>query len=382
MKKRIKVLVVFGTRPEAIKLAPLIKEMQGDPGFLLEICCTRQHTDLLDPVLAHFALKPGINLDVMVANQSLARLTGKILEQIEPVIAKFSPDLVIVQGDTTSAMVAGLASFYNKAKVAHVEAGLRSSDRFSPFPEEINRILVGQVADFHFAPTRVSARNLLREGIKKNVHVVGNTVIDALFLCLKMGKGKNDKDVLSHFSFIDWRKKVILVTAHRRESYGRGIKSICQAIEKLASRGDVEIVYATHPNPNMRKPVFKMLSKTKGIHLIDPLSYEKLVWLMNRSYLIMTDSGGIQEEAPSLGKPVLVLRRLTERMEGVKAGTAVLVGTDKEQIYNRASHLLDNKKAYDKMAKASNPYGDGKSSRRIVQILKKSLHQEAQMLEG
>lgn len=366
-----KILFVFGTRPEAIKLAPLIltyKKYKKE--YNVKICVTAQHREMLDQVLSFFHIKPDYDLNIMKKNQSLFTVTADSLVKIEHVIEKEKADILFVQGDTTTAFVGALAGYYNKIKVAHIEAGLRSFNKYSPFPEEGNRILVGHLADFHFAPTSQAKSNLKKEGIRNNVYKVGNTVIDALFLGLDLINSKNEK-YKNYFKFIDFNKKVILVTGHRRESFGQGFLNICQALKEISVqyKNDIEIVYPVHLNPNVQKPVYTLLKKIKNIHLIKPLDYPELLYLMNKSYLVLTDSGGIQEEAPSLGKPVLVMRNVTERIEGIKAGTAKLVGTDKDKIVQETNKLLYSSKYYKKMAKAVNPYGDGTTSKRIISIL-------------
>lgn len=364
-----KVMLVFGTRPEAIKMAPLVEPLRKD--FDVKVCITAQHREMLDQVMQFFGLKADYDLDIMNPNQSLYELTANLIRGLESVIANFKPDLIFVQGDTTTAFVGALAGFYSKAKVAHLEAGLRSGNRYSPFPEEINRILIGKLADFHFAPTQRAKENLLKEGIGENIWVVGNTVIDALFLGLDIIRSEGEDRYYRYFDFLDFSKKIILVTGHRRESFGEPFRNICFALKEVADNfEDVEIVYPVHLNPNVRKPVYEILRDHPRIHLIDPLSYPYLIWLMSKSYLILTDSGGIQEEAPSLGKPVLVMREVTERIEGIEAGTAKLVGTKKESIVNSVSKLLEDLEEYAKMAQARNPYGDGKSAKRIARILR------------
>jgi len=354
-----KILFIFGTRPEAIKMAPVIKEFKKEKSIDVKVCITAQHREMLDQVLNFFGIKPDYDLNLMKPNQSLFDITANSLKSLEKVLDKEKPDLIFVQGDTTTAFVGALAGFYKKMKVAHIEAGLRSHNKYSPFPEEINRVLVGHVADYHFAPTERAKENLYRENIKKNVYVVGNTVIDALFLGLNIIKKEGEEKFYKYFDFIDFSKKIILVTGHRRENFGKPFENICYALKEIAKREDVEIVYPVHLNPNVKKPVNEILNGVRNIHLIEPLEYPYLIWLMSKSYLVLTDSGGIQEEAPSLGKPVLVMRDVTERTEGIEAGTAKLVGTSKETVINEISILLDNKKYYDKMAKAINPYGKG-----------------------
>jgi UDP-N-acetylglucosamine 2-epimerase (non-hydrolysing) len=375
IKKLKKILFIFGTRPEAIKVAPLIKGFQkNDENFSVKICVTAQHREMLDQVLEFFNIKPDYDLDLMKPDQSLFTLTARIIETLENVLNDFKPDVIFVQGDTTTAFAGALAGFYNKIKIAHIEAGLRSDSKYSPFPEEINRVLVGHIADFHFAPTEKARANLYNEGIKEHVWVVGNTVIDALYLGLDIIKKdkKLNSEIESYFysKFNIQNSKLILVTGHRRESFGEPFRNICFALKKIADTfSDVEIVYPVHLNPNVRKPVNEILKGYTRIHLIEPLAYPYLIWIMNKAYLVLTDSGGIQEEAPSLGKPVLVMRDVTERTEGIEAGTAKLVGTNREKIFFETAKLLGNFKDYSKMAKAVNPYGNGTSSVKIIQIL-------------
>jgi len=368
-KYKYKVLFIFGTRPEAIKMAPVIKEFKKYTDFNVKICTTAQHREMLDQVLKFFNIKSDYDLNLMKPNQSIFDITVNALKALEKVLDLEKPDLIFVQGDTTTALVGALAGFYKKVKIAHIEAGLRSYNKYSPFPEEINRVLVGHLADYHFAPTEKAKENLLKENIKENVYVVGNTVIDALFLGLDIIRKTSEGEYYKYFHFIDFSKKIILVTGHRRESFGKSFENICYALKEISERKDVEIVYPVHLNPNVRKIVNRILKGVKNIHLIEPLDYPYMIWLMNKAYLILTDSGGIQEEAPSLGKPVLVMRKVTERVEGLKAGTAKLVGTDKEKIVRETLELLNNKKKYEKMAKAVNPYGDGKASQRIKSII-------------
>lgn len=369
-EKRYRFLFIFGTRPEAIKLAPLIVKLKdiGD----VQVCVTGQHREMLDQVLRFFSIVPNYNLNIMVKNQNLFTVTVKSLKLLEKVIEESRPDLIIVQGDTTTAFAGALAGFYNKIKVAHIEAGLRSFHKFSPFPEETNRVLVSHIADYHFAPTDKAKENLLRESIsEENIFVVGNTVIDALFMGLDT-VNRNERRFYDYFAFLDFSKRIILVTGHRRESFGKPFENICYALKEIA-RDNVEIVYPVHLNPNVRGHVYPILSGIKNIHLVEPLEYPYLIWLMSKSYLILTDSGGIQEEAPSLGKPVLVMRDVTERTEGIDAGTALIVGTDMKKIFDATRMLLTDKREYRKMARRKNPYGDGKSSKRISTVIKRLL---------
>ncbi len=366
-----KILFIYGTRPEAIKMAPLIKEFEKHrDSFKVEICLTGQHREMLDQVNSFFGIRGDYDLNLMSPNQTLFDITGRCLKGLESILDSSMPDLVFVQGDTTTVMAGAVAAYYKKIPVAHLEAGLRSGDNYSPFPEEMNRKIASQIAEYHFAPTKGAAENLAREGITKNVHIVGNTVIDALHLGLSLIRNGNSAAYREHFSFLDFRKRLILVTGHRRESFGDGFKRICGAIKRISDDySDIEIVYPVHLNPNVREPVNKLLRGKANVHLIEPLDYPYLIWLLEKSYLVLTDSGGIQEEAPALGKPVLVMREVTERMEGVEAGTARLVGTSEDAIYSNTAALLENEESYTKMAKAVNPYGDGKTSSRIVDIL-------------
>ena len=372
-KSKKTLLFVFGTRPEAVKMAPLIKEFEKYPeDFSVKILVTGQHREMLDQVLSFFSIIPDYDLNLMKPNQTLFDITADALRGMDKIIDEVKPDLIIVQGDTTTVLTGALAGYYKKIKVAHLEAGLRTGDKYSPFPEEMNRILTGHIADYHWAPTEQARKNLLAEGIKdESIHVVQNTVIDALFLALDILKKEGDEKYVEFFKGIDFNKKIVLITAHRRESFGEPFENICNAIKDLSEEyPDVEFVYPVHLNPNVREVVFRILSNIPNIHLIDPLDYPYMVWMMNKSYMVHTDSGGVQEEAPALGKPVLVLREDTERPEGIEAGTAKLVGTNKEKITSEARTLLDNNKAYEKMAHAVNPYGDGHTSEKIVALLR------------
>ena len=367
----MKVFFFFGTRPEAIKMAPLIKVFQSDPGMKTVVCVSGQHKEMLYQVLNFFEIKPDYNLEVMKPNQTIYEITSSVLLGVKEVLDKEKPELLFVQGDTTTAFVGALAGYYNQIKVAHLEAGLRSGNKYSPFPEEGNRILAGHLSTFHFAPTRRATDNLNKEGIKNNVFEVGNTVIDALLLGLSILKNMDTFGIENQFSDIDFSKRIILVTGHRRESFGKPFENMVNAILEIANTySDVEIVYPVHLNPNVQGIVKKVLGKTSNIHLIEPLDYPSLIWLMDKSYFVLTDSGGIQEEAPTLGKPVLVMRNVTERQEGIEAGTAKLVGTNREVILKEAIQLLDNKEVYDQMSKAVNPYGDGSTSQQVVEIIR------------
>ncbi len=364
-----RLLFIFGTRPEAIKLAPVIQAFRGLPDrFVTRVCVTAQHREMLDQVLDFFNIAPDYDLNLMRPNQSLYDITAAAIKGLERVLDDYPADLVFVQGDTTTSFVGALAAYYRQIKVAHVEAGLRSHNKLAPYPEETNRVLTGHLTDYHFAPTENARRNLQREGISTNVWVVGNTVIDALLAGVAILE-KRRSDFSSEFDGIDFSKRIVLVTGHRRESFGEPFRQICLALKQIAVDHDVQIVYPVHLNPNVHAPVFQMLHGQKNVHLMEPLDYPRLIWLMNRSYLVLTDSGGIQEEAPSLGKPVLVMREVTERTEGIDAGTARLVGMDRRTIVEQAGRLLTDEAEYRRMAQAANPYGDGKSSARIVEII-------------
>ena len=375
--KMKKILFVFGTRPEAIKMAPVIKAFKDEKIFDTKVCVTAQHRQMLDQVLDIFDIKPDYDLNIMERGQDLFDITANVLSGMKNVLSEYSPDLVLVHGDTSTTSATAIAAFYQKIKVGHVEAGLRTGNIYSPWPEEVNRQISGVIANYHFAPTKTSLENLLKENKnKENILVTGNTVIDALFLVLdkieKDEKLKNKilKSISDQYKFNN-DKKIILVTGHRRENFGEGFTNICKALKKIAdSNHDVDIVYPVHLNPNVQKPVKNILSNSKNIYLIDPLSYENFIYLMSKSYFIITDSGGVQEEAPSLGKPVLVLRNTTERPEAVEAGTVKLVGTNFEAIVNESQKFLDDEKEYKKMSKAHNPYGDGSASKRIVNFFK------------
>ena len=366
-----KVLFVFGTRPEGIKLAPLYLEMiKSKKDFDVKICSTGQHKEMLDQVFDFFHIKPDYDLSIMRANQTLAGVTEAALIGVDGVLAGYKPDIVIVQGDTTTAFVGALAAFYKGIKIAHIEAGLRTGDIYTPFPEEANRVFISKIADYHFAPTDISMNNLINELVdKKHIYKVGNTVTDSILLASKIING--NKEIEKFFNDIDFEKKLILITAHRRENLGDGMDNISKALIEISNRDDVEIIFPVHLNPKVRDIMYGRLGKIKNIHLCDPLDYAKLVWIMNKSYLVLTDSGGIQEEAPSLGKPVLVMRESTERPEGVDAGTACIVGTDTDLIINKTKALLLNVDGiYTKMSQAINPYGDGNCSAKIINVLK------------
>jgi len=366
----IKNLIIFGTRPEAIKMAPLIKEFNNNNEFFItKVCVTAQHREMLDQVLSFFEIKPDYDLDLMKPNQNLFSLTADIILGLKDILEDFKPDYVYVHGDTTTTMAASIASFYSGAKVCHVEAGLRTNNKLSPFPEEINRQITGRISDIHFAPTVTSKNNLLNENIsEKDILVTGNTVIDALLDSKERVMTINDEEIKFLKEEIDTNKRIILVTGHRRENHGQGFVNICEAIKEIALKyDDIQVVYPVHLNPNVKGPVNEILGNFENIKLIKPLSYPAFVWLMNKSYLILTDSGGVQEEAPSLGKPVLVMRDTTERPEAVEAGTVVLVGTDKNKIIKECEKILDDENLYKDRCSLHNPYGDGKACKRIVE---------------
>ncbi len=366
-------LIVFGTRPEAIKMAPLVQQFLKDKNFTTKVCVTAQHREMLDQVLDFFEIVPDYDLNLMRPNQNLYSLTASIIENMKPVLDEVKPDYVYVHGDTTTSMAVGIAAFYSGAKICHVEAGLRTFNRQYPFPEEFNRQLTGKIADFHFAPTVLSKNNLLAENTKEeNILVTGNTVIDALLYGIEKVNAENykDQEIESLKASLNFQKKIILVTGHRRENHGDGLINICTALKTIAEQyPDAEIIYPVHLNPNVKGPVNELLAGIENIHLVAPLAYPAFIWLMEKSYLIITDSGGIQEEAPSLGKPVLVTRTTTERPEAVEEGTVILVGTDATRIIEETKKLLDNNEYYKGMSMLHNPYGDGKATARIVNFI-------------
>ena len=372
-----KILVVFGTRPEAIKMAPVVQEFQKSRRlFDTKVCVTAQHREMLDQVLSFFNIIPDYDLNLMKPGQNLHSLTADIIVNLKPILEDYKPDFVFVHGDTTTTMASSIASFYSEAKVCHVEAGLRTDNKYAPFPEEINRLVTSRITEYHFAPTKKAKENLVKENIQsENIIITGNTVIDALIESVEKVKFSNHPEIRQLANLIDIEKKLILVTGHRRENFGEGFLNICKALAEISDRDDVQIIYPVHLNPNVQKPVYEILGDKSNIKLTEPLTYESFIWLMNRSYLIITDSGGVQEEAPSLGKPVLVMRETTERPEAVEAGTVILVGTDSKRIVRETINLIDNQDLYDKMRHLHNPYGDGLASKKIVEFLsKKSLN--------
>lgn len=368
----MKILSVFGTRPEAIKMAPVIAELNKDSRFKNRVCLSGQHRSMLDQVIDFFEIPVDHDLNIMRDNQSLAEVSAAILTGIDAIIKTEQPDLMLVHGDTNTTLSASLAAYYNRVKIGHIEAGLRTYDLFSPWPEEANRRITDLLSQKYFAPTDLAKTNLEKENIEESsIVVTGNTVIDALlFARNKIGKTPHLLNALrKRYNFLTNTKKLILVTGHRRENFGDGLSSICTALKEISSQNDVEIVYPVHKNPNVQDIIFRRLNNIANIHLIDPLDYPDFVYLMDRSHLILTDSGGIQEEAPSLNKPVLVMREVTERPEGIDAGTLKLVGTDPSKIIENVHMLLTDKTAYSRMAIANNPYGDGKAAKRIVDAL-------------
>jgi UDP-N-acetylglucosamine 2-epimerase (non-hydrolysing) len=379
-----KVLIVFGTRPEAIKMAPLVKEFQkNQESFETKICVTAQHRTMLDQVLDLFQITPDYDLNIMKPGQGLYNVTSSILLKIKPILESFNPDVVLVHGDTTTTFATSLAAYYQKIKIGHVEAGLRTGDLYSPWPEEGNRKLTGVMANYHFSPTETSKKNLLNEGVDESkIMVTGNTVIDALQLVVRnidnneYLRSKIEKTIFQS-GFKELGFKFILVTGHRRENFGQGFLNICEALKVLAKNNpDISILYPVHLNPNVRKPVNDLLSSVSNIKLVEPFQYEEFIYLMSKAYLILTDSGGIQEEAPSLGKPVLLMRDATERPEAVEMGTVKLVGSDQNNIVKEVQNLLDDSSEYQRMSKAHNPYGDGNASKKILKILRDCLYEK------
>ncbi|MDD2882983.1 MAG: UDP-N-acetylglucosamine 2-epimerase (non-hydrolyzing) [Rhodoferax sp.] len=369
----MKVLTIFGTRPEAIKMAPVVKALAADPAFESKVCVTAQHRQMLDQVLDLFQLKPDFDLNLMKPGQDLSDITSNVLLGMRDVYKQWQPDIVLVHGDTTTTLGASLSAYYAKIKVGHVEAGLRTGNKYAPWPEEMNRRLTGATTDIHFAPTAKARSNLLAEGTAdSSIHVTGNTVIDALLDVVE--RVRTDQALRNQFSrrfnFIDRTKRMILVTGHRRENFGDGFENICQALATIARRGDVQVVYPVHLNPQVQEPVRRILANESGVTLLEPQDYLPFVYLMDSAHLLITDSGGVQEEAPSLGKPVLVMRDTTERPEAVDAGTVKLVGTNAGRIISETTRLLDDAEAFYAMTRAHNPYGDGKAASRIASILK------------
>lgn len=370
----MKVLTVFGTRPEAIKMAPLVHALAKDSFFEARVCVTAQHREMLDQVLHLFSIEPDYDLNIMQPGQGLTEITCRILEGMKPILESFRPDVVLVHGDTTTTMAASIAAFYQRIPVGHVEAGLRTGDLYSPWPEEANRTITGRLAMYHFAPTENSRQNLLREHIaQERIFVTGNTVVDALITVRErvMADDELRDSLAAKYPFLDNSKKLILVTGHRRESFGEGFEQICKALADIAAQNrDVQIVYPVHMNPNVLEPVKRILGHVENVVLIEPQEYLPFFWLMNHAWLILTDSGGIQEEAPSLGKPVLVMRETTERPEAVTAGTVRLVGTNSNRIVSEVTRLLHHEEEYQAMSRAHNPYGDGQACSRILHALK------------
>lgn len=375
-RKYRKIMLVFGTRPEAIKMAPVVRSLSDEERLDVKVCVTAQHRQMLDQVLGLFEIVPDYDLDLMRPGQDLTDITGKVLCGMRDIFCQWKPDLVLVHGDTATAMAASLAAYYAKIPVGHVEAGLRTHDVYSPWPEEMNRRLVGRIATLHFAPTESARANLLAENCAdETIFVTGNTVIDALLNVVQ--RIENDKvlneELSERFAFLQNNKRLILVTGHRRENFGEGFENICKALRTIAERGDVQIVYPVHLNPNVQEPVNRILADCKNIYLIEPQDYLPFVYLMSRAYLLLTDSGGIQEEAPSLGKPVLVMRDTTERPEAIEAGTVELVGTSEACIVTTTLLLLNDEDKYTRMSRSHNPYGDGLAAMKICSVIKKEM---------
>lgn len=368
----MKILVVFGTRPEAIKMAPVVKRLQATPGLQTHVCVTAQHREMLDQVLRLFEITPDFDLNIMKPGQDLTDITANILLAMKPILKDGGYDRLLVHGDTTTTMAAALAAFYAQVPVGHVEAGLRTGNIYAPWPEEMNRSIVGRIADLHFAPTTTARACLRAENVAEDrILITGNTVIDALQeVVAKFDADPGlDAQMAAKFPFLDAGKRLILVTGHRRENFGQGFENICAALRDISEQGDVQVVYPVHLNPNVQAPVNRILGGSTSVHLIAPQDYLPFVWLMRRAYLIITDSGGVQEEAPSLGKPVLVMRDTTERPEAVAAGTVLLVGTDADKIRSQTLRLLSDSAAYEAMTRAMNPYGDGTAAARIAEAL-------------
>jgi UDP-N-acetylglucosamine 2-epimerase (non-hydrolysing) len=370
------IIVVFGTRPEAIKMAPVVMALRNAGRFTVKVCVTAQHRELLDSVLRLFDIAPDVDLNIMKPDQSLDELTAGVVTRLGAILDHTRPRLVMVHGDTTTTMAAALSAFYRRIPVGHVEAGLRSRNMFAPWPEELNRRVASLTTRFHFAPTAQARSNLLAEGFPhEHIHVTGNTVIDALqWVAARIeASPERSKFFADMFRYLDPRRRLVLVTGHRRENFGDGFVSICRAIRRLVARADIEVIYPVHPNPNVRGVIDSDLRGVERVHLIDPLDYEPFVYLMRRASVLLTDSGGVQEEGPSLGKPVLVMREVTERPEAVEAGTVRLVGSDADRIVAEVERLLDDRAAYEAMARAINPYGDGLAARRISAVLEQEL---------
>jgi len=371
-----KVLIIVGTRPEAIKMAPLVKVFSKAPEVELKLCSTGQHKEILDQVFEFFELKVDYDLGLMKPGQDLFHLTSDILLSLKDVLLEFNPEYVCVHGDTVTCMASSMAAFYHGAKICHVEAGLRTYNKLSPYPEEVNRQITARFADIHFAPTEKAKENLIAERIEEEkIVVTGNTVIDALYDCLELLKDKYIPEIIKLQELVDNGKKTILVTGHRRENHGAGLDTICSGLTRIASLPNVQIIYPIHPNPRVQEPVNRLLGNVDEIALIKPLSYPAFVWLMSQSKIIITDSGGIQEEAPSLGKPVLLMRNNTERPEAVEQGSVILVGTDEDSIYTETKALLENEDKYERMSQPINPYGDSKASERILKHLLKHINE-------
>ncbi len=369
----VKVLIVFGTRPEAIKMLPVVRALRTEAGIAAKLCVTAQHRQMLDQVLELFEVEPDYDLDIMTAAQGLTEITTSILARLEPVIREVAPDWVLVHGDTTTTMAASLAAFYQKVPVGHVEAGLRSGNPLQPWPEEINRRIADVLTSVYFAPTEGARQNLLRENVSADrIHVTGNTVIDALREVVGMieARPELEKQLASDFSYLDRDRPILLVTGHRRESFGAPFRSLCEAIADLVHAHFIQAVYPVHLNPHVQAPVRSVLGGIPHVHLVEPLDYLPFVYLMKRSHVILTDSGGIQEEAPSLGKPVFVMRNVTERPEAIEAGTVRLVGTDRTRIFDAVSEVLTDTAVYERMSRAHNPYGDGHAAARIVAVVR------------
>lgn len=366
-----RILLIFGTRPEAIKMAPLVKEFQKYPQYFeTKVCVTAQHRQMLDQVLAFFEITPDYDMNLMRPGQHLFQLTADVITGLKTVLEEFKPDYAFVHGDTTTSTASALAAFYAGVKVCHIEAGLRTYNKQAPFPEEMNRQITGRLTDIHFSPTEAARDNLVSEKTAGMIEVTGNTVIDALLYAVEKLKNYSDAEIEALKNTVDFSKRIVLVTGHRRENFGDGFVNICEALLEIAENQDVEIVYPVHLNPNVQDPVNKLLAGKLNIKLVSPLAYPAFVWLMSQSTIILTDSGGIQEEAPSLGKPVLVMRSTTERPEAVEAGTVKLVGTDKARIVSETNRLLGDQAYYQAMQRVHNPYGDGKAVQRVIEIMK------------